>query len=63
VERIWTTELPSHAGERVQLAGWLHRLRRLSKLSFLVLRDARGTLLRIRMLALPYWQSCSVFSR
>jgi nondiscriminating aspartyl-tRNA synthetase len=29
-------------GERVRLAGWLHRLRRLSNVSFLVLRDARG---------------------
>ncbi|HEX8229539.1 MAG TPA: aspartate--tRNA(Asn) ligase [Chloroflexia bacterium] len=42
MERIWTTELPSHVGERVQLAGWLHRLRRHSRVSFLILRDARG---------------------
>src|SRR5262250_1753680 len=29
-------------GTRVKLAGWLHRLRQLSNLSFLILRDARG---------------------
>lgn len=42
MERIWTTELPNHVGERVRLAGWLHRLRRHSRVSFLVLRDAKG---------------------
>src|SRR5438067_777122 len=42
VERIWTTDLGRHAGERVRLAGWLHRLRRLSGVSFLILRDGRG---------------------
>ena len=42
MERTWTSELPQHAGERVLLKGWLHRLRRLSGVSFLVLRDARG---------------------
>jgi nondiscriminating aspartyl-tRNA synthetase len=43
VERIWTVHLASHVGERVQLAGWILRLRRLSAVSFLVLRDGRGT--------------------
>jgi nondiscriminating aspartyl-tRNA synthetase len=42
VERIWTTALAAHAGRRVRLAGWLQRLRRLSRVSFLILRDARG---------------------
>jgi nondiscriminating aspartyl-tRNA synthetase len=42
VERTWTSELPLRRGERVLLKGWLHRLRRLSGVSFLVLRDARG---------------------
>jgi nondiscriminating aspartyl-tRNA synthetase len=42
VERSWTTELPQLHGRRVLLKGWLHRLRRLSAVSFLVLRDARG---------------------
>ncbi len=42
MERIWTSELGQHAGERVRLAGWLHRLRQLKDISFLVLRDAKG---------------------
>ncbi|HEY7198732.1 MAG TPA: aspartate--tRNA(Asn) ligase [Candidatus Dormibacteraeota bacterium] len=42
MERTWTAELPRRCGERVLLKGWLHRLRRLSGVSFLVLRDARG---------------------
>jgi nondiscriminating aspartyl-tRNA synthetase len=42
MQRIWTTDLAAHAGERVKLAGWLHRLRRLSNVSFLVIRDAKG---------------------
>src|SRR5437763_13999356 len=42
MERIWTSELGQYAGERVRLAGWLHRLRQLKDVSFLVLRDAKG---------------------
>lgn len=42
VERIWTTDLFAHAGEPVRLAGWLHRLRQLSNVSFLLLRDGKG---------------------
>jgi nondiscriminating aspartyl-tRNA synthetase len=41
-DRVWSTDLAAHAGERVRLAGWLHRLRRLSAVSFLILRDGRG---------------------
>src|SRR2546429_1862980 len=43
MDRIWTTDIGRHTGERVRLAGWLHRMRRLSKVSFLILRDGRGT--------------------
>ena len=42
LERTWTVDLLRHAGERVRLAGWLHRLRRLGSVSFLLVRDARG---------------------
>jgi nondiscriminating aspartyl-tRNA synthetase len=42
-DRVWTDELSRRVGERVQLKGWLHRLRRLAGVSFLILRDARGT--------------------
>jgi nondiscriminating aspartyl-tRNA synthetase len=40
--RIWSTDLADHIGERVQLAGWLHRLRQLSGVNFLILRDSKG---------------------
>ena len=43
MQRILTSELQGHLGERVLLAGWLHHQRRLSKLSFLVLRDRSGS--------------------
>lgn len=41
-DRIWTADLKAHVGERVRLAGWLHHLRQLSSVSFLILRDAKG---------------------
>jgi nondiscriminating aspartyl-tRNA synthetase len=40
--RIWSTELAEQAGQHVELAGWLHRFRQLSRVSFLILRDGRG---------------------
>lgn len=43
-ERIYTDAVGRHIGERVRLAGWLHTLRKLGGISFLVLRDARGTM-------------------
>jgi nondiscriminating aspartyl-tRNA synthetase len=42
MERIRTTELGRHVDERVRLGGWLHRLRQLSNVSFLILRDGYG---------------------
>lgn len=42
VRRIRTTEASAHLGQRVRLAGWLHRLRRLGAINFLVLRDGFG---------------------
>jgi nondiscriminating aspartyl-tRNA synthetase len=43
VKRIFTRELPTHAGERVRVAGWLHQQRRMSRITFVVLRDGTGT--------------------
>jgi len=40
--RIWSSELAAHVGQQAQLAGWLHRFRQLSQVSFLVLRDGKG---------------------
>jgi nondiscriminating aspartyl-tRNA synthetase len=42
LERIFTNELSIHVGRRVRLAGWIHQQRRLSRLVFVVLRDAAG---------------------
>jgi nondiscriminating aspartyl-tRNA synthetase len=42
VERIYSSELGEYVGSRVRVAGWIHRVRRLSRVSFLILRDARG---------------------
>lgn len=43
-ERIPTTAVAAHAGERVRVAGWLHLLRRLGGITFLAVRDGWGTL-------------------
>jgi nondiscriminating aspartyl-tRNA synthetase len=43
MERILTTQLAAHAGERVLLRGWLHRQRRLARVAFVILRDRAGT--------------------
>jgi aspartyl/asparaginyl-tRNA synthetase len=43
VQRIHVQELAGHVGERVRVAGWLHHQRRLSKLTFLLVRDRSGT--------------------
>jgi nondiscriminating aspartyl-tRNA synthetase len=42
VGRIWTTQIHEHAGQRVEIAGWVHRFRRLGAVSFLILRDGYG---------------------
>lgn len=43
MERIPTTEVKAHIGERVCVQGWLHAMRRLGGVNFLVLRDGWGT--------------------
>src|SRR5258707_3548955 len=42
MERIRTTELAAHVGQRVQVSGWLNTLRRLGGITFLVIRDGWG---------------------
>jgi nondiscriminating aspartyl-tRNA synthetase len=44
MERIQTTEVKAHIGERVRVAGWLHSLRQLGGITFLVIRDGWGML-------------------
>lgn len=40
--RFLSSELGTHVGERVAIAGWVHRLRQLSNVSFLIVRDRMG---------------------
>jgi nondiscriminating aspartyl-tRNA synthetase len=42
MRRILAGELSEHVGRRVLLSGWLHRQRRLSRVTFLILRDRSG---------------------
>ena len=44
MKRIRTIEVASHVGERVRIAGWLHSLRQMGGISFLVIRDGWGTI-------------------
>jgi nondiscriminating aspartyl-tRNA synthetase len=42
MRRVLARELHEHAGAPVQIAGWLHRQRRLSRVTFLIVRDRSG---------------------
>ncbi|GCE26538.1 aspartate--tRNA(Asp/Asn) ligase [Dictyobacter alpinus] len=42
MERMRTTEVMSHVGERIRVAGWLHSLRRMGGINFLLIRDGWG---------------------
>ncbi len=42
MERIRTREIVEHVGERVLVSGWLHSLRKLGGITFLVVRDGWG---------------------
>ncbi len=42
ISRVLSADLPAHVGERVMIAGWLHRRRELKSVTFLVVRDRAG---------------------
>ena len=42
ISRVLSAELPEHIGERVMIAGWLHRRRELKSVTFLIIRDRAG---------------------
>src|SRR5258706_16426631 len=44
VQRVTIAEAGSHAGETVEIAGWLYNLRRSGKICFPQLRDGTGLL-------------------
>ncbi len=43
VERIRSVEISANVGQRVELQGWLHAVRRLGGVTFVILRDGWGT--------------------
>lgn len=40
--RVLAAELPSHVGETIELSGWVHRVRELKSVTFLIIRDRSG---------------------
>ena len=42
--RLRSYELPTHVGEQVTVAGWIQSIRRLAKVTFVVVRDGWGTI-------------------
>ncbi len=42
MERTLARDLPQHIGERVRLLGWVHHIRKLGKICFVLLRDRSG---------------------
>ncbi len=42
MQTIRTTELGQHIGERVTIHGWMHQLRALGKINFILVRDGYG---------------------
>ncbi len=42
MERVHTTQLRENVGRQVTLAGWVHQIRSLGKIDFLILRDGQG---------------------
>jgi nondiscriminating aspartyl-tRNA synthetase len=61
MQRILSVALPAHVGEKVTIAGWIHRRRLLKSVAFLIVRDSAGLAqvvitepsLRARVEALP----------
>jgi aspartyl/asparaginyl-tRNA synthetase len=42
MQRTLSRDLAAHVGERVWIAGWIHRRRLLKSVAFLIIRDATG---------------------
>lgn len=42
MRRVLIAELNSYLGKEVRISGWIHRIRRLSQVTFLILRDRTG---------------------
>jgi nondiscriminating aspartyl-tRNA synthetase len=44
MERVYTTDVKTHVGQRIRVAGWLQSHRQLGSINFLVIRDGWGTI-------------------
>jgi nondiscriminating aspartyl-tRNA synthetase len=44
IDRVLSSDVGNHAGKSIQVTGWVHRIRELGKISFIVLRDRKGFL-------------------
>ena len=42
MDKIFTNEIKDYIGKEIVLLGWVHKLRKLGGISFLVLRDRHG---------------------
>ncbi len=42
ISRVLSADLPTHIGDHVTIAGWLHRRRELKSVTFLIIRDRAG---------------------
>jgi len=42
ISRVLAADVPQHVGERISIAGWLHRRRELKSVAFLIIRDRSG---------------------
>ena len=42
MERVLTSQLKQHPGQKVMMQGWVHRIRSLGQVTFIVLRDRGG---------------------
>src|SRR5215472_14064691 len=56
ISRVMAAEVPEHVGERVTIAGWLHRRRELKSVTFLILRDSSG----LAQVVLPAQARCEI---
>ena len=56
ISRVMAAEVPEHVGERVIIAGWLHRRRELKSVTFLILRDSSG----LAQVVLPAQARCEI---
>ncbi|MBU3127794.1 aspartate--tRNA(Asn) ligase [Clostridium tagluense] len=42
MERLLTENLYRHMGEKVKIQGWIHKIRKMGKIAFLIIRDRSG---------------------